>query len=653
MAGTDRSHLKRRTSFITLVVFSIAIGIFIFIALRPDILHFGSSRLDSQIVILPAQAAAEGGQWRLVSQWQNPGDISERHFYLIEFKNIPGWVSPSPVILRQDKTDVVIEGQYTPIEYSERTILSLDGSSTMAHRLIPELATAYLESIGADEVRKQAGSTADESIVQGIFYASKEIQTIRIKGQGTSAGLAAFMANDCDIAMASYPFWGHRDKFLHSPWEGAKEKFIIGMDAVAVIVSASNAVKTLTKDEVKKIFSGQIDNWNQVGGPDTPIHVFALASDFGTRLFFQDVFMDGAELVTTANIVDSHESLSGYIAQDSLAIGFSSVALANQCREVSIQQTNESEVFLPSSENIRQRRYLGFRLLYLYLNPKPSSQYAQDFIRFSQSALGQKLVEKFGFVSKDSDDETALNKDEPSVMSDKNTEQSITLVQNSTFDQDLGEEVSDNATGEDRDTDLTSETDFTIVEEPIVPLQNSTDSDETKEKYQVIEEVDKLNDGQVFVRSESRVEYNASEVLPVLIQPDEEKVPESLRRKVYQEYQEGIEGAVHLSTVFRFKLGSVELDQESSDNIRKVVAFFKQQENQSKQPIVVGFSDTAGDYSGNLSISRVRAQKVASVLQAQGLDHVLVLAAGEEDPEEPNDTRAGREKNRRVEVWMK
>ena len=89
------------------------------------------------------------------------------------------------------------------------------------------------------------------------------------------------------------------------------------------------------------------------------------------------------------------------------------------------------------------------------------------------------------------------------------------------------------------------------------------------------------------------------------------------------------------------------------ESITHVVAFFNEDNNKDKTPIVVGFSDTAGGYAGNLAISRQRAQKVAAALKAQVIKNVIVLAAGEEDPAESNESRPGREKNRRVELWMK
>lgn len=645
MAGTDRSRLKRGISYLILIIFLLAIGLFALVAFRPDLLSFGSSRIASQVTIFPSQAAVEGGQWRVVSQWQNPGAMSERHLYLIEFKNIPGWIAPSPVILRQGESDAV-EGRYVPIEYKEQTILTLIGSSTMAHRLVPELAAAYLKKIGADEVRKLSGSTVDEAIVQGIFYSAEIMRTIVIKGQGTISGFEALRDNSCDIAMASYLISNQGAHLPSSAPNKGDTQFSIGLDAVAVVVSGSNPVEALSMDEIKNIFSGQIDNWNQVGGPDAPINVFALDDSSGTRHGFQDIFMEGATLLDGANIIESHDILSDYVAQDPLAIGFVSLALASQCRELAIKPGIGLKAVLPSEDNIANKSYPGTRHLYFYPRFESSdtkNMYAQDFTHFARSIAGQDLVSRFGFVKSDDLDESSLQSADP-VFNLEVADQKIaaTAQQPPASSKNLNR------------LDVKSDDDFAEEKIIIVGEHESTlgfkeiDSMESDDNSQGAKK-----GALVTIRTQKRMDYETQAAPPPLVQPEGEKVAEHLRHEVFREYQEGIRGADHLSTVFRFQIGSAELDQESTDSIYKLVEFFNEEENQGKQAILVGFSDIVGDYSNNLSISRNRAEKVAAALKGQGLEDIVVLAAGEEDPEQSNDTRLGREKNRRVEVWVK
>ncbi|CAM2981884.1 outer membrane beta-barrel protein [Vibrio mytili] len=67
---------------------------------------------------------------------------------------------------------------------------------------------------------------------------------------------------------------------------------------------------------------------------------------------------------------------------------------------------------------------------------------------------------------------------------------------------------------------------------------------------------------------------------------------------------------------------------------------------------ITGYSDTTGSADYNQQLTEKRAQSVAEEFEAQGIsaDRMTVKGAGEENPVASNETRQGREMNRRVEV---
>lgn len=70
---------------------------------------------------------------------------------------------------------------------------------------------------------------------------------------------------------------------------------LIGKDAIAVIVNKDNPVKTLSMAQLKGIFTGQVVNWKEVGGPDQKIVAFAAAQNSATRDVFQKIALGGEE----------------------------------------------------------------------------------------------------------------------------------------------------------------------------------------------------------------------------------------------------------------------------------------------------------------------------------------------------------------------
>lgn len=69
---------------------------------------------------------------------------------------------------------------------------------------------------------------------------------------------------------------------------------------------------------------------------------------------------------------------------------------------------------------------------------------------------------------------------------------------------------------------------------------------------------------------------------------------------------------------------------------------------------VIGHSDSIGDESFNLAISRLRARSVADYLQRGGVppERLRVTGRGSSEPIADNDTRSGRARNRRVELHL-
>jgi outer membrane protein OmpA-like peptidoglycan-associated protein len=70
---------------------------------------------------------------------------------------------------------------------------------------------------------------------------------------------------------------------------------------------------------------------------------------------------------------------------------------------------------------------------------------------------------------------------------------------------------------------------------------------------------------------------------------------------------------------------------------------------------VVGHTDSVGSEAYNQQLSEKRAQSVVSYLAQQGVDKARLYPSGrgELEPRATNDTEAGRELNRRVEIYVK
>ncbi|HYQ14903.1 MAG TPA: substrate-binding domain-containing protein, partial [Polyangiaceae bacterium] len=106
-----------------------------------------------------------------------------------------------------------------------------------------------------------------------------------------------------------------------------------------------------------------------------------------------------------------------------------------------------------------------------------------------------------------------------------------------------------------------------------------------------------------------------------------------------------------LSLDFRFRTGSAELDSRGLRDLDRLLAFLR--ENAQSRLVLVGFSDSRGSPAQNSKLSLERAKKIAAELSERGVPAVDVEAMGSALPVASNDSEDGREKNRRVEVWLR
>mgnify|MGYP001809813172 CR=1 FL=1 len=111
--------------------------------------------------------------------------------------------------------------------------------------------------------------------------------------------------------------------------------------------------------------------------------------------------------------------------------------------------------------------------------------------------------------------------------------------------------------------------------------------------------------------------------------------------------------ATEIATRFRFRKNSQELDTRANRDIGRMVGVLAQPEYQNKQVVLIGFADAAGSTDYNIKLAQKRAEAVASALREEGVQCSVVTGVGAEAFVAPNDTQENREKNRRVEIWLK
>jgi phosphate transport system substrate-binding protein len=153
-----------------------------------------------------------------------------------------------------------------------------------------------------------------------------------------------------------------------------------------------------------------------------------------------------------------------------------------------------------------------------------------------------------------------------------------------------------------------------------------------------------------FVTSDAGQDVVAREgFVPLNSAPVESQVPANAP----DEYKRILTGAKRLPFDLRFRTGTADLDAKARSDLARAARHAASQ-GSGRELVAIGFADRSGPEPKNVDLSRARAKTVAEVLrQIDAQTHVQTAGFGSALPVAPNDTEHGRERNRRVEVWLR
>lgn len=270
-------------------------------------------------------------------------------------------------------------------------------------RRIQLLTAAFLVLMAAGCVDEDArenlvitGSTTVLPAVERcaeVFNQNQDEIGVQVSSGGSGRGIQDAASGLADIGMASREVKEAEVK----QFGGHFVEHLIGYDAIAVVVSKEiydAGVTGLSSEEVSKIYSGEIDNWKDVGGPDEMILPVARIPGSGTGDTFNEVIMGSSRAETEGVEVNAMENaeIKTLIVQSDKAIGYLGIGYAKtgDLRAVALDGV------APSAANVKNRTYKLSRPLYLY-TWNGTSKTEAEFIDFVLGPEGQRVMEEEGF----------------------------------------------------------------------------------------------------------------------------------------------------------------------------------------------------------------------------------------------------------------
>jgi phosphate transport system substrate-binding protein len=245
-----------------------------------------------------------------------------------------------------------------------------------------------------------SGASTVQPVVEKLIplWTAQGGEAVKLAGGGSGAGIKDATSGKSQIGMVS------RD--LKDEEKAALKNKVIAIDALAIVVNKGNSIAGLSKAQLVDLYTGKIDNWKAVGGPDLP--VIRVSKEVGrstlelfehyTGLLSPDRNKTDKPLISKQTYVigSNLESLT-LVGGMPGAIGYVSVGTARALAQVGMPvKILALDGIEPSDEAIRGKRWPIVRPLNLvYTQETPA---VSAFLALALDAKGQDVVKSLGLL---------------------------------------------------------------------------------------------------------------------------------------------------------------------------------------------------------------------------------------------------------------
>lgn len=227
-----------------------------------------------------------------------------------------------------------------------------------------------------------AGSTSVQPLAEVLAeaYSRSGGSRVSIQGGGSTAGVQAVLNGVANIGAISRRL---------APEESAQGlmEHIIAYDVLTIVVHPDNPVPNLnlSLNQVRRIFSGAVTNWREMGGRPGSIHLVTREAGSGSREAFRSLV--GA-ISPRAIVQNSSGAIRVAVMENPQAIGYVSLGVARMGR---------LKVLAVDGQSPGEPRYPLVRPLSLVTRGQPAGEVAA-FIQFAHSRAGKRLITEEGLV---------------------------------------------------------------------------------------------------------------------------------------------------------------------------------------------------------------------------------------------------------------
>ena len=232
------------------------------------------------------------------------------------------------------------------------------------------------------------GSTSMKNVIAALTESFAEVEpgvTVSYDPTGSGAGITGATDKTLDIGLSS--------RALKDDEKNDVDGTVVALDGIAIIVNKDSKVADLTVEQLKKMFTGEITNWKEVGGDDGEIVLVGREAGSGTRDGFESI-VDVKDACKYAQELTATGAVISAVEANPLAIGYASLsAVGDTVKAVTVEGVECSEDTVKDGTYKIQRPFV-----FVTNDSAPLSEQAQAFFDFATSTDAADLIRTAGAV---------------------------------------------------------------------------------------------------------------------------------------------------------------------------------------------------------------------------------------------------------------
>ena len=238
------------------------------------------------------------------------------------------------------------------------------------------------------------------AFVHAIYPESTKLYDGVFEYNNTVGGYEALAEKRTDIFIGAAP---SKEQVAYAQQCGTVFEYTqIGSEAFVFFVHKDNPIDSLTVEQIRGIYSGEITNWSQVGGEDEKIVPFQRAENSGSQSmlirFMGDTPIMEPDIETrVGGMGEIIEDVADYKSKSS-SIGFSFRYYVEGIIKNPDIKLIAIDGIAPSVENIQNQTYPIIAPVYAMTYEGNSKETVEQLIQWMLSDEGQYIIEQTGYV---------------------------------------------------------------------------------------------------------------------------------------------------------------------------------------------------------------------------------------------------------------